>query len=233
MQQAAWRAPHDGSDAPNVSWWVAIAAACRRWRDRNRCLVSGADKPARANGGRGPPAGRLVPSGGGCTPTLIKKSGAKRPRGRLVLDCPRFFQSGAGALTALRPSRAAALWRPAPLAAALHPVTTVGRGPGGAKESLGVEGHCRSLGREPGRRARFGCRPDPGAHACSGLHLRTSGPSQPRDDRPAAHGTAPVRALTALLATRSPLQANPDRPRLLARQGHTTACPPCTAAVPS
>ena len=188
------------------------------------------------------------------------------------MDCPRFFQSGAGALTArvaawlsrravrlaaqgchfgsaglslwqrravtltaLRPSRAAALWRPAPLAAALHPVTTVGRGPGGAKESLGVEGHCRSLGREPGRRARFGCRPDPGAHACSGLHLRTSGPSQPRDDRPAAHGTAPVRALTALLATRSPLQANPDRPRLLARQGHTTACPPawCTAAVPS
>ena len=145
------------------------------------------------------------------------------------------WQRRAATLTALRPSRAAALWRPAPLAAALHPVTTVGRGPGGAKESLGVEGHCRSLGLEPGRRARFGCRPDPGAHACSGLHLRTSGPSQPRDDRPAAHGTAPVRALTALLATRSPLQANPDRPRLLARQGHTTACPPawCTAAVPS
>ena len=143
------------------------------------------------------------------------------------------WQRRAATLTALRPSRAAALWRPAPLAAALHPVTTVGRGPGGAKESLGVEGHCRSLGLEPGRRARFGCRPDPGAHACSGLHLRTSGPSQPRADRPAAHGTAPVRALTTLLATRSPLQANPDRPRLLARQGHTTACPPCTAAVPS
>ena len=33
------------------------------------------------------------------------------------------WQRRAATLTALRPSRAAALWRPAPLAAALHPVT--------------------------------------------------------------------------------------------------------------
>ena len=34
---------------------------------------------------------------GVCAPTLIKKSGAKRPRGRLVLACTLFFQSGASA----------------------------------------------------------------------------------------------------------------------------------------
>ena len=126
---------------------------------------------------------------------------------------------------ALRPRRAASLCELRRLAAALHPVTAVGRGPGVGKAALGVEGHCRVA--DASRVAA------PASDAAlirvrAGLHLRTSGPSQPRADRPAPHGTAPVRAHTASRPARH--RRLPRRPRLQGRLARRRgAPPPCPA----
>ena len=126
---------------------------------------------------------------------------------------------------ALRPRRAASLCELRRLAAALHPVTAVGRGPGVGKAALGVEGHCRVA--DASRVAA------PASDAAlirvrAGLHLRTSGPSQPRADRPAPHGTAPVRAHTASRPARH--RRLPRRPRLQGRLARRRgARPPCPA----